>query len=138
MAQISATRGNSRTLINPTEPSLSTFDASGCRIAYFEWGERGQTPLLLIHATGFHARVWDQTIAHLTGQYHVIAIETRGHGRSEKRGPVLDWKEPAEDVFELLQHLKLAPAIGAGLGARVVSMGRRAACEMRTRMASRM
>ena len=61
MAQISATRRNSGTLINPSEPRLSAFDASGCRIAYFEWGERGQAPLLLIHATGFHARVWDQT-----------------------------------------------------------------------------
>jgi lipase len=114
MAQISATRRNSGTLINPSEPSLSTFDASGCRIAYFEWGERGQAPLLLIHATGFHARVWDQTIAHLAGNYHIVAVETRGHGRSAKPGPIRNWREPADDIHELLQHLKLAPILGAG------------------------
>lgn len=70
--------------------------------------------MLFIHATGFHARCWDQTIAHLPHGYHVIAIDLRGHGRSEKRGLISDWTEPARDVIELLSHLRLASAIGAG------------------------
>jgi len=97
-----------------TEPKLSFFDATGGRIAWFEWGTRGQEPLLLIHATGFHARVWDRTIAALKERYHVIAVDTRGHGRSEKRGPVRDWRDMADDIHELLLQLALPRMIGAG------------------------
>jgi pimeloyl-ACP methyl ester carboxylesterase len=99
---------------NYTEPRLSYFDASGARIAYFEWGERGAPPIVMIHATGFHARCWDQTIAHLAPGHHIIAVDQRGHGRSEKRGLITNWADPAKDIIELLQHLKLKPAVGVG------------------------
>ena len=39
----------------------------------------------MVHATGFHGRVWDQVIHHLPGR-HVIAVEQRGHGRSSGTG----------------------------------------------------
>lgn len=99
---------------NYAEPRLSFFNAAEARIAYFEWGERGAPPVIMIHATGFHGRCWDQTVAHLPAGYHVIAIEQRGHGRSEKRGLITDWRHPARDVIELVRHLDLAPAIGVG------------------------
>jgi pimeloyl-ACP methyl ester carboxylesterase len=46
--------------------------------------------------------------------YRVIAVDTRGHGRSEKTGPINDWTVPARDIAELLEHLNLKDAIGAG------------------------
>jgi pimeloyl-ACP methyl ester carboxylesterase len=55
-------------------------------LACFEWRRelRGrQAPILRVHATGFHARVWDQMIRHL-GERHVISLDQRGHGRSQK------------------------------------------------------
>lgn len=96
------------------DPRLNHFDATGARIAWYEWGTPGHEPLLLIHATGFHARVWDRTIAALGHDHHIIAVETRGHGRSEKRGPVMNWRDPATDILELLQHLRLGPTVGVG------------------------
>ncbi|MEQ1755806.1 MAG: alpha/beta hydrolase [Micropepsaceae bacterium] len=99
---------------NYAKPGLSFFNASEARIAYFEWGERGAPPIFLIHATGFHARCWDQTVASLPAGFHIIAVDQRGHGRSEKRGPITSWLDPARDVIELIHHLQLAPAIGVG------------------------
>lgn len=101
-------------MTNVAEPRLSYFNASGARIAYFEWGERGADPVIFIHATGFHARCWDQTIAHLDPGHHVIAVDLRGHGKSDKPGLVTNWAEPAKDVIELVQSLNLKPAIGVG------------------------
>lgn len=66
------------------EPLLHHVSVPGAELAYFEWRPelKGQTPtLLMVHATGFHARVWDPVIARLPGR-HVIAMEMRGHGRS--------------------------------------------------------
>lgn len=96
------------------EPRESTFAASGARICYFEWGTRGDPTVLLIHATGFHARCWDQVVAALPRGFHVIAVDKRGHGRSEKTGPIDDWAAPAGDIAELVAHLNVKDAIGAG------------------------
>jgi len=95
-------------------PIEAMFQASGARIAYTEWGKRGDPVILLIHATGFHARCWDQTVKALGPAYRVIAVDTRGHGRSEKTGPIRDWTVPAQDIAELIDHLNLKDAIGAG------------------------
>ena len=50
------------------QPTHHFFDGSKARLSYFEWGEPDAPPILLAHATGFHARVWDQTIAALPGR----------------------------------------------------------------------
>jgi len=64
-------------------------------------------------ATGFHARCWDAVVAALPDDMHVYAVDMRGHGRSEKRGPYR-WDSFAEDVSELLTYLQCRDAIGVG------------------------
>jgi pimeloyl-ACP methyl ester carboxylesterase len=95
-------------------PIEATFQGSGARIAYVEWGKPGDPAIFLIHATGFHARCWDQTVKALGPGYRVIAVDTRGHGRSEKTGPIRDWTVPAKDIAELVEHLNLKGAVGVG------------------------
>lgn len=96
------------------EPTENYFNATGARLCYFDWGVPGGPAILLIHATGFHARCWDEVVRALPESYRVIAVDMRGHGRSEKTGPMTDWAAPAHDVAELVTHLGLKDAIGAG------------------------
>jgi pimeloyl-ACP methyl ester carboxylesterase len=98
----------------PREPVEHYFNATGARLCYFEWGSPEAPPILLIHATGFHARCWDETIRAMPETYRVIAVDMRGHGRSEKTGVMTDWAAPAHDIVELAAHLELKNAIGAG------------------------
>ena len=98
----------------PREPVERSFSATGARLCYFEWGDPAAPPILLIHATGFHARCWDETIRSLPDDLRVIAVDMRGHGRSEKTGPMPDWTVPAKDIGELVAHLNIKDAIGAG------------------------
>ena len=70
------------------QPKLHHVPVNGLSLAGFEWRAplRGIAPTLwMVHATGFHGRVWDQVIHHLPGR-HVIAVEQRGHGRSSGTG----------------------------------------------------
>jgi pimeloyl-ACP methyl ester carboxylesterase len=97
-----------------TEPVEKTFAGPGARIAYAEWGRAEDPPLLLIHATGFHGRCWDGVIRELKEAYRIIAVDMRGHGRSEKTGPIDDWAQPARDVAALVADLRLEGAIGVG------------------------
>jgi pimeloyl-ACP methyl ester carboxylesterase len=94
---------------------LRHLSANGLSLAYFEWHaeRRGSQPsLFLIHATGFHARVWDQVVACFADR-HVIALELRGHGRSSF-APFSSWQDFGEDVTAAARSLGLQGAIGVG------------------------
>lgn len=95
-------------------PTHHMFDASEARISYFEWGDTDAPTILLAHATGFHARVWDKTIAALPEGFRIVAIELRGHGRSEYEKPLESWRMIAQDIGELIQALSLRDLIGVG------------------------
>jgi lipase len=97
------------------EPTEHRVRANGIELAYFEWGRhyRGTRPtLLLAHATGFHARCWDPVIRAL-GDQHVIAVDQRGHGRSEKT-EITHWELFGEDLADVLRALDLTDVLGVG------------------------
>lgn len=96
------------------EPTQGHIHVNGVELVYFEWGERGDGgTIVMAHATGFHARVWDRTIAALPGSPHVIAYDQRGHGRSQKLGPY-SWDVFGQDLFDLLEALDLEDVVGVG------------------------
>ena len=89
-------------------------NVGGVNLCWFEWGEKqeGEETILLVHATGFHARCWDQTIAQL-GDRHIIAIDQRGHGRSEAI-PFDTWDQFGTDLVSFVTELGLSNLIGVG------------------------
>ena len=102
-----------RTIINTPEHQLIPLDE--VTLSVYEWGRefRGRQPtLVLLHATGFHARCWDQVIAGLPDR-HIVAIDQRGHGRSSNT-PFTSWNCFADDLKACLQKLGIQGAIGVG------------------------
>ena len=94
------------------EPREIRRDVNGVAIVGFEWAGEG-APILLAHATGFHARVWDEVVRRMPGR-RVIALDLRGHGRSSKPAPPYSWHLFGLDVAFLLDDLDLAHVIGVG------------------------
>jgi len=96
----------------PIEHRLTPGDAELC---YFEWGSPrvGEPTWLFCHATGFHARCWDQVITALPDGAHAIAVDARGHGRSAKVPPFV-WESFGRDLVGLLEALDLRGMIGVG------------------------
>jgi len=86
--------------------------ANGIQQSVYEWAGTG-TPLLFVHATGFHARMWDAVIELLPG-VHAYAVDMRGHGLSDKPAPPYDWKTVGADIAALSAALGLTGALGVG------------------------
>ncbi len=83
-------------------------------MAVVEW-PGDSDPVLLLHATGFHSRCWDQVVKRLLGQ-HIYAVDLRFHGRTAVPGrqqPV-DWKLLAKDVEICIARLELERLVGVG------------------------
>ncbi len=97
--------------MSPIEHRLN---ANGIELCLFEWGRRAPDAptFLLAHATGFHARCWDQVIDHL-GDRHVIAIDQRGHGRSDSP-EITHWDVFGKDLAAVVTQLDLRNVIGVG------------------------
>lgn len=71
-----------------------------------------QTPVVLLHGGNISSRWWGHQIRHITEKGHtVIAMDTRGHGRSTDNPQVpFTYDLFADDVIALLDHLNVASA----------------------------
>ena len=63
-------------------PTSHFFTSLRTRLHYVDWGNSSAPPLLLVHGGFDHARSWDWTARALCGDYHVMAVDLRGHGDS--------------------------------------------------------
>ena len=102
-------------------PIQHAFPGSNGTLCWFEWcadvapGVAPRATLLLLHATGFHAGLWDQVVAHLPADVRIIAPDLRGHGRSYRPASMLHWAPNASDVGELLDTLDIdGPLVAVG------------------------
>src|SRR5438128_436298 len=87
-------------------------ETNGIRLHYLDWGGDGP-PVLFVHPTGFHAHVWEPFAAHLAGRFRCLAIDTRGHGDSDKPG-VYGWPDFAADLEGFADKLGLRDVVGIG------------------------
>jgi len=94
----------------PEEICLSINDIDIC---CFRWGKPEGRSVLLVHATGFHARCWDQVIMKLPRHWNIVSVDMRGHGRSQKKGPYT-WEQFGSDLIEVASRLGIKDAIGVG------------------------
>jgi pimeloyl-ACP methyl ester carboxylesterase len=93
-------------------PELKTVQANGIELAYFERGTAtaDKPTILFVHATGFHGRLWDYQ-AESFPDYHSIALELRGHGRSEN-ALFKDWRDFGLDQAAFIDALELQNLVG--------------------------
>jgi pimeloyl-ACP methyl ester carboxylesterase len=73
---------------------------------YYETYGQG-APLLMLHINGGSIKVFSNQIPYFAQHYHVIAADTRAHGRSVDAGDSLTFEMMADDFNALLDSLHL-------------------------------
>ena len=89
--------------------------ANGIEINYELHGRVGAPWLVLSHSLACSVRMWDPQIAALKDQYRILACDTRGHGASEAPPGPYSLEMLADDLFSLLNELKIKTAHYCGL-----------------------
>ena len=98
-------------------------DADGVRIRYMDVGEGD--PVILLHGFALSVEMnWAPTglLESLPGEFRLIALDLRGHGKSDKPGESEGYgPEFVNDVLRLMDHLGIGPAyvVGYSMGGRI-------------------
>lgn len=83
-------------------------EANGLNLHYLDYGSEGKTPVLCLHGSAVNAHWFDFVAGGFSGDYHVRALDLRGHGDSASAEPpkygMLNY---AEDVAAFVEKLDL-------------------------------
>ncbi|NHJ84183.1 MAG: alpha/beta hydrolase [Asgard group archaeon] len=95
---------------SPTEGDYVT--VNGIKIYYEEYGKGW--PLILLHGGGSTVRMWDKQIPSYSKYFKVIALDSRGHGKTENPIKELHYKQMADDIALFIDELKISKPIICG------------------------
>jgi pimeloyl-ACP methyl ester carboxylesterase len=98
---------------------------NGLRLHYLEWGGAAKPAMILLHGIAKHAHTFDHIAVDLARDYHVLAVDMRGHGDSgwspEGAYLVEDYVKDLEGLVRQL-GIRRATLLGNSTGGRVVQV----------------
>jgi pimeloyl-ACP methyl ester carboxylesterase len=104
------------------EPVSHFFYSHRLKLQFWDWGSEGKPVLLLVHGGLDHARSWDWVARVLREDFHVYALDLRGHGNSAwAPGALYSVAEHVLDLSALADIVQGFPLhiVGHSLGAIV-------------------
>lgn len=96
------------------------------RLEVLDWGGKGR-PLILLAGSGHSAHLFDDVAPKLTDTAHVYGITRRGYGASSQPATGYDDQRLADDIFAVIDALKLQAPVVAGHsmgGGEITTLGR--------------
>ena len=86
------------------EPESKFVEANGITLHGLSWGNPDNPLLLMTHGIGLCAQVWNPLARDLARDYHVLSLDLRGHGDTDKPGEYT-FDQMAKDLVGLVQAL---------------------------------
>ena len=99
-----------------------SFHSLRLRLNYVDWGNAAAPTLLLVHGSEDHCRSWDWIARRFRRDWHVVALDLRGHGDSDwSAGGDYGISSYVSDVEAFVDHLGAEPVtlVGHSLGGGV-------------------
>ncbi len=105
------------------EPISHFFYSHRLKLQFWDWGSEGKPALVLVHGGLDHARNWDWVARAFRDDFHVYALDLRGHGNSGwSPGAMYTIAEHVLDLSALIDIIGESPVylIGHSLGGMIV------------------
>lgn len=76
----------------PASDAERTVRSGEFDLAVYEYGDPSAETVVLVHGWPDDHHLWDRVIPLLSGRFHVVAYDTRGHGRSTRTSRTRDYR----------------------------------------------
>ena len=102
-------------------------EVDGLRLHIQDYGSQGKTPMLCVHGGGANGHWFDFVARGFIADYHVRAVDLRGHGDSDwdaSDPPNYSYSRHAADLHELTEKLDLRDfvLVGHSMGGMISSI----------------
>jgi pimeloyl-ACP methyl ester carboxylesterase len=107
------------------EPISHFFYSHRLKLQFWDWGTDGKPTMILVHGGLDHARNWDWVARDLCRDFHVYALDLRGHGNSQHAmGASYNLAEHLLDLAALVDVIgeERVCLIGHSLGGAIVML----------------
>lgn len=81
---------------------------------YQEKGKKEKEPFILLHGNGEDGSYFKNQIDYFSGRYRVIALDTRGHGRSPRGAKPFTIEQFSCDLYEFMTEHEISDAVILG------------------------
>lgn len=104
----------------PPTPSLPSptgtgfVEVKGARIWYATFGNVKGPAVTLLHGGVGNSNYWGHLVRTLSPDYHVVVMDSRGHGRSPYDGKPISYEQMADDMIVVLDALKIERSAAVG------------------------
>ncbi len=108
--------------IRPAPYASRFVEVAGLRLHYLDYGTAGRPAMLCVHGGAAHGHWFDFVAAGFSADYHVRALDQRGHGESAAaKPPDYSYVRYAADLHEVVAKLDLSDfvLIGHSMGGTV-------------------
>ena len=94
---------------------------NGLTLRVREWASDG-SPIVLAHGLASNSRIWDDVAGRLAARHHVVALDQRGHGLSDRPTDGFTFDRMVGDLAALIETLGLdrPTLVGHSWGGNVV------------------
>jgi len=94
-------------------PHVSRYvEANGLKLHYLDYGTAGKPPILCLHGGAVNAHWFDFVAGGFTADYHVRALDQRGHGDSQPADPPqYGYDRYASDLAQVVEKLDLRDVV---------------------------
>ncbi|HKN00453.1 MAG TPA: alpha/beta fold hydrolase [Candidatus Binataceae bacterium] len=96
----------------PKAVSSGLAPVNGIRLWYAEFGHG--TPVIMLHGGLANSDYWGLQVRALASRYHVIVMDSRGHGRSSRTNAPISYDLMFSDVLALMDYLHIDKAAMVG------------------------
>ena len=98
---------------NIKSPLENKIDIGNLELSYRQWKPAGRA-ILLLHGLASNARIWDLLAPLLGKNTAIIALDQRGHGKSDKPDSGYDFSTVTADVVAFMDALGISNPIVVG------------------------
>jgi pimeloyl-ACP methyl ester carboxylesterase len=100
---------------SPAPHTSRHIQANGLELHYLDYGTEGRPPMLCLHGGAVNAHWFDFVAGAFTADYHVRALDQRGHGDSARaEPPQYGYDNYASDVNQVIEKLDLRDLVLVG------------------------